>query len=94
LVLEVIYNSNSHASISNNKHTTKNIVDTPELCSGVVHFIAVLDGFSRMVLAWDVFMTIETWTVQMVVQKAKEQHPFAKPRCITDNGSRFISRNR
>jgi hypothetical protein len=30
-----------------------------------------------MVLAWDIFMTMETWTVQTVVRKAKEQSPSA-----------------
>jgi transposase InsO family protein len=57
------------------------------------YFAAVLDGFSRMILAWDIFMTMETWTVQTVVQKAKEQYPAARPRLITDNGSQFISKD-
>jgi hypothetical protein len=30
-----------------------------------------------MVLAWDIFMTMEMWAVQTVVQKAKEQYPAA-----------------
>jgi len=57
------------------------------------YFVAVLDGFSRMILAWDLFMTMETWTVQTVIQKAKEQYPHAKPRLITDNGSQFVSKD-
>jgi transposase InsO family protein len=55
------------------------------------YFVAVLDGYSRMVLAWDLFMSMESWTVQTVVQEAKEGYPQAKPRLITDNGSQFIS---
>jgi hypothetical protein len=56
--------------------------------------VAVLDGFSRMILAWDLFMTMETWTVQTVVQKAKEEDPVAKPGVwgvsrATPNGSRL-----
>jgi transposase InsO family protein len=57
------------------------------------YFVAVLDGFSRMILAWDLFMCMETWTVQTVVQKAKELYPSANPRLITDNGSQFISQD-
>jgi transposase InsO family protein len=56
-------------------------------------FVAVFDGFSRMILAWDIFITMETWTVQTVVQKAKERYPAARPRLITDNGSQFISKD-
>jgi transposase InsO family protein len=57
------------------------------------YFVAVLEGFSRMILAWDLFTTMETWTVQTVVQKAKEEYPLARPRLITDNGSQFISKD-
>ena len=30
--------------------------------------------------------------VQLVIQKAKEKYPTAKPRVITDNGGQFISK--
>jgi transposase InsO family protein len=56
-------------------------------------FAAVLDGFSRKLLAWDLFMTMEAWTVGTVVRKAKERYPAARPRLITDNGSQFVSRD-
>jgi transposase InsO family protein len=57
------------------------------------YFVAVLDGFSRVILAWGLFMTMEAWTVGTVVQQAKERYPAARPRLITDNGSQFISKD-
>lgn len=57
------------------------------------YFAAVLDGFSRMILSWGLFCSMETWTVETVVQEAKELYPLAKPRLITDNGSQFISQD-
>jgi hypothetical protein len=55
----------------------------------VYYFVAVLDGFSRMILAWDLFMTMETWTVGTVVQKAKEQYPTANPVCLASLQARL-----
>jgi hypothetical protein len=44
-----------------------------------------------MILSWGLYMSMESWTVQAVVQEAKERYPLGKPRLITDNGSQFLS---
>ena len=56
--------------------------------------IAVLDGFSRTVLSWDIRKRMETFDVDMVVRKAHEQWiegTDLKPRMITDNGPQYIA---
>ena len=55
------------------------------------YFVAVLDGYSRMILSWGLYLSMESWTVQAVVQEAKERYPLGNPRLITDNGSQFLS---
>jgi transposase InsO family protein len=77
-------------SVHEQRHT-----DFPYIRTGgnFYYFVAVPDGFSRMALAWGLFMSMETWRVQTVVQEAKEQYPDAKPRLITDNGNPFISKD-
>lgn len=55
------------------------------------YFIAVLDGYSRAILAWDLRAKMEERDAELVVQKAKEKHPEARPRIISDQGSQFRS---
>jgi len=60
---------------------------------GTFHFLcAVLDGYSRAVLAWEIAPTMTSADAQRVIQKAREAHPGARPRIISDNGSQFTAR--
>jgi len=60
---------------------------------GTFHFLcAVLDGYSRAILAWEIAPTMTSADAQRVLQKAREAHPGAKPRIISDNGSQFTAR--
>ena len=60
---------------------------------GVFYFLcAVLDGCSRMIVAWDIRPTMREIDSEIVLQKAREAFPEAKPRIITDQGSQFKSR--
>ena len=60
---------------------------------GVFYFLcAVLDGCSRMIVAWDIRTTMREIDSEIVLQKAREAHPEARPRIITDQGSQFKSR--
>jgi hypothetical protein len=42
------------------------------------------EGYSRMILSWGLFLSMESWTVQAVVQEATERYHEAYPRLITD----------
>src|SRR5690606_25443565 len=60
---------------------------------GVFYFLcAVLDGCSRMILAWDIRPTMREIDAEIVLQKAREAYPEARPRIITDQGSQFKGR--
>lgn len=60
---------------------------------GVFYFLcAVLDGCSRMIVAWDIRPTMREIDSEIVLQKAREAYPEARPRIITDQGSQFKSR--
>jgi len=60
---------------------------------GTFYFLCcVLDGCSRAVLAWDIRPAMREIDVQIVVQKAREAQPEARPRIISDQGSQFQSR--
>lgn len=60
---------------------------------GTFYFLCVvLDGCSRMVLSWDIRPTMREVDAEIVVQKARESYPEARPRIISDQGSQFKSR--
>ena len=60
---------------------------------GTFYFLCcVLDGCSRAILAWDIRPAMREIDAEIVIQKAREAHPEARPRIITDQGSQFKSR--
>ena len=60
--------------------------------SGVFYyFSAVLDGFSRKILVWDLFQDMTEFDVELLVTKAKELYPDAEPRIIHDNGLQYAN---
>lgn len=61
---------------------------------GTFYFlISVLDGFSRSIVHWDIREKMEELDVEIVLQKALEETPGAKPRIISDNGPQFIAKD-
>ena len=54
------------------------------------YFSAVLDGYSRKVLVWDLFEDMKEFNVEVLITKAKELYPDAKPRIIHDNGAQYV----
>jgi transposase InsO family protein len=60
--------------------------------AGTFYFCAtVLDGYSRMVIHWDIREQMKEIDIESILQRAKELHPEAKPRIISDNGPQFIA---
>ncbi|MGB9591710.1 MAG: IS3 family transposase [Candidatus Kryptoniota bacterium] len=57
------------------------------------YFVSVMDGFSRMILVWDLFISMEELTVEIIMMRAKEKYPEANPRLITDNGAQFVGKD-
>ncbi len=61
---------------------------------GTFYFlIAVLDGFSRYIVHWEIRETMKEFDIELVIAKAIENHPGVKPRIISDNGPQFIAKD-
>ena len=57
------------------------------------YLISALDGYSRFLLHWELRESMTTADVEIVLQRAQEKFPHARPRIISDNGSAFIARD-
>ena len=55
------------------------------------YFSAVLDGYSRKILVWDLFEDMKEFNVELLLTKARELYPEAKPRIIHDNGAQYVN---
>lgn len=62
------------------------------ICGTFYYFIAVLDGCSRYIVHWDIRESMIEKDVELVLQRARELFPEAKPRIISDNGPQFVSK--
>ncbi len=56
------------------------------------HLCSVLDGASRSILHWEIRESMKEAEVQIVVQRAREMYPDARPWIISDNGPQFVAR--
>ena len=63
------------------------------VCGNYYYFVSVMDGYSRKILTWGLYPSMEGLWAEIELAKAKELYPFANPRIITDNGSQFISKD-
>jgi hypothetical protein len=63
------------------------------VCGNFYYFISVMDGYSRKIITWGLYQSMEGLWAEIEVSKAKELYPYAKPRIISDNGSQFISKD-
>jgi len=53
----------------------------------------ILDGFSRLVVHWEIRESMTEQDVECILERARERFSGAKPRIISDNGPQFISRD-
>jgi transposase InsO family protein len=63
------------------------------ICGTFYYLCAVLDGFSRLIVHWDLRESMKEAEVEVILQQAREKFPGAKPRIISDNGPQFIARD-
>ena len=62
--------------------------------AGTFYYLcSVLDGFSRSIVHWDLRESMREADIEIILQAAKEKHPEARPRIISDNGPQFIARD-
>jgi putative transposase len=57
------------------------------------YMCSVLDGFSRALVHWDLRAAMTEADIEIVLQRAREKYPQAKPRIISDNGPQFLARD-
>jgi putative transposase len=57
------------------------------------YLCCVLDGCSRFIIHWEIAPSMKERDVEVVLQKAREKYPEAKPRIISDNGPQFIAKD-
>lgn len=56
------------------------------------YLCSVLDGASRAILHFEIRETMKESEVELVLQRAREKYPDARPRIISDNGPQFVAR--
>ena len=62
--------------------------------AGTFFFLcSVLDGYSRFIVHWEIRPQMTEADVEIVLQRAREAFPSARPRLISDNGPQFIARD-
>jgi transposase InsO family protein len=62
--------------------------------AGTFYYLcSILDGYSRVIVHWDLREAMTELDVECIVQRAREKFPEARPRIITDNGPQFIARD-
>jgi putative transposase len=61
---------------------------------GTFYFLtAILDGYSRYIVHWEIREGMKEQDELVVLQRAKEKHPRENPRIISDNGPQFIAKD-
>jgi transposase InsO family protein len=57
------------------------------------YLCAIIDGYSRYVVGWDIRSAMTEADVEVIVQRARERFPGATPRIVSDNGPQFVSKD-
>lgn len=57
------------------------------------YLCAVLDGASRYLVDWSLRDSMKEADVEILLERAKERFPKARPRVISDNGPQFIAKD-
>lgn len=63
------------------------------ICGTFYYMCSVLDGFSRFIVHWEIREAMKESDVEIILQRAREKFPDARPRIISDNGPQFISKD-
>ena len=57
------------------------------------YLCAVLDGYSRYIVHWNIRESMTEADIEIILQRAHELFPTAEPRIISDNGPQFIAKD-
>ena len=57
------------------------------------YLCSLLDDCSRSIVHWEIREQMTERDVEIILERAKEKYPAARPRIISDNGPQFIARD-
>jgi len=63
------------------------------ICGTFYYLCSLLDVCSRYIVHWEIREQMTETDVEIIIQRAKEKFPDARPRIISDNGPQFISKD-
>jgi transposase InsO family protein len=63
------------------------------ICGTFYYLCSILDGFSRYIVHWEIRQAMTEADIEIILQRARELFPDARPRIISDNGPQFIARD-
>jgi transposase InsO family protein len=63
------------------------------ICGTFYYLCSVLDGCSRFIVQWDIRESMTEADIEIILERAKEAFPEARPRIISDNGPQFIAKD-
>ncbi len=63
------------------------------ICGTFYYLCTLLDGYSRYVVHWEIRKSMTEADVEVILQRAREKFPEARPRIISDNGPQFIAKS-
>ena len=62
--------------------------------AGTFYYLcSILDGCSRFIVHWEIREAMKEADAELVLQRAREKFPLARPRIISDNGPQFIAKD-
>jgi transposase InsO family protein len=56
------------------------------------YLCSILDGASRFLVHWEIREAMKEADAEIVLQRAREKYPQARPRIISDNGPQFVAK--
>lgn len=63
------------------------------ICGTFYYLCSLLDGYSRSVVHWEIQERMTEMEVELIIQRAREKFPQARPRIISDNGPQFVAKD-
>lgn len=63
------------------------------ICGTFYYLCSVMDGCSRFIVHWEIRERMLESDIEIILERAKEKFPEARPRIISDNGPQFIAKD-
>jgi putative transposase len=63
------------------------------ICGTFYYLGSILDGYSRSVVHWEIREQMTEQNIEIILQRARELFPQARPRIISDNGPQFVAKD-